>query len=467
MFTEEDFVLDLNGHTLKVTDFYVSNGSLTINDTTKKGVIDSIAIQVIEEGTLTVNQMILEASGENSADLFLDDGTTAIINNGTIEHAIWNYGTLTIKNAKVGYISQNGTATIYDGEFTTLNVADLENNKTTLYGGTFNNEKNEYEAVVITSSKQVDIDTIQELVPDGYLAVYSSYIFGSEGSGNYGNVSIIKDMSDEIFNKIVPNGVWNTNTLAPTNYGNAEFLLSAIADDFDLPKGYKLIAYVIHQEIFDASKVNVVLYYNGSIVASKTVKATYTTPDKETLNAVNKILAEIDKSTEKKYDMEHSFKLDDLYLINYLNASSKGINESMALNFAKDLIELTNGGNIVYKYDARLGEYNPIGLWDYNGGSVIVYYNGKAVNTTSIGITISKVLYVPMDTANTDEARINAAMKRIKEYLGTTDGISIKVGGALESLNAEGMEWNEYDLFDETTSGNNYYIVTINGNEWV
>ena len=484
-FIDEDFVLDLDGHTLKVVEFYVIGGSLTINDATKKGVIDAILMQVEEGGTLTVNQMILESSEifdagtenewEAQADLALMEGTTAVINNATIEHAIWNDGgTLTIKNAKAAFIAPAGPTTIYDGEYGNISIMSLEDNQTTIYGGTFNDTGEGLGSVIIQTTGKIDSNTIQKIVGKGSIAIYSGY--SSCGSDEFEGVtystsiwekvSVIKDISAEIFDKVAPNEVWNTFTLAPTNVGDSEFLLSAIVDDIDLPKGYQIMANVLPAEPFDASKVMLSLYYNRTYVTSKTVKATYTTPSKETLDAVNKIIAEIRKVHNNTFDAKTSFRLDDLYLINYLNASSKGIDESMALNFAKDLIELTNGGNVVYKLDSRLGEYNPIGLWDYKGGQVIVYYNGKAVNTTMIGVTVSKVLYVPMDTADTDEARMNAAMKRIKEYLGTTQGISIRVGGALESLNADDMEWNQYDLFDETTSGDNYYIVTINGKEY-
>lgn len=484
-FIDEDFVLDLDGHTLKVVEFYVIGGSLTINDATKKGVIDAILMQVEEGGTLTVNQMILESSEifdagtenewEAQADLALMEGTTAVINNATIEHAIWNDGgTLTIKNAKAAFIAPAGPTTIYDGEYGNISIMSLEDNQTTIYGGTFNDTGEGLGSVIIQTTGKIDSNTIQKIVGKGSIAIYSGY--SSCGSDEFEGVtystsiwekvSVIKDISAEIFDKVAPNEVWNTFTLAPTNVGDSEFLLSAIVDDIDLPKGYQIMANVLPAEPFDASKVMLSLYYNRTYVTSKTVKATYTTPSKETLDAVNKIIAEIRKVHNNTFDAKTSFRLDDLYLINYLNASSKGIDESMALNFAKDLIELTNGGNVVYKLDSRLGEYNPIGLWDYKGGQVIVYYNGKAVNTTMIGVTVSKVLYVPMDTADTDEARMNAAMKRIKEYLGTTQGISIRVGGTLESLNADDMEWNQYDLFDETTSGDNYYIVTINGKEY-
>lgn len=484
-FIDEDFVLDLDGHTLKVVEFYVIGGSLTINDATKKGVIDAILMQVEEGGTLTVNQMILESSEifdagtenewEAQADLALMEGTTAVINNATIEHAIWNDGgTLTIKNAKAAFIAPAGPTTIYDGEYGNISIMSLEDNQTTIYGGTFNDTGEGLGSVIIQTTGKIDSNTIQKIVGKGSIAIYSGY--SSCGSDEFEGVtystsiwekvSVIKDISAEIFDKVAPNEVWNTFTLAPTNVGDSEFLLSAIVDDIDLPKGYQIMANVLPAEPFDASKVMLSLYYNRAYVTSKTVKATYTTPSKETLDAVNKIIAEIRKVHNNTFDAKTSFRLDDLYLINYLNASSKGIDESMALNFAKDLIELTNGGNVVYKLDSRLGEYNPIGLWDYKGGQVIVYYNGKAVNTTMIGVTVSKVLYVPMDTADTDEARMNAAMKRIKEYLGTTQGISIRVGGTLESLNADDMEWNQYDLFDETTSGDNYYIVTINGKEY-
>jgi len=139
------------------------------------------------------------------------------------------------------------------------------------------------------------------------------------------------------------------------------------------------------------------------------------------------------------------------------------MDSSLALNFSKDLITLTKGGNISYKYDSRLGSFTPTGLWGFTGGNVIVYYNGVAVGTTRIGLTTSNVLYVPSDTANTDEARIAAALKRIKEYLGTTKGITITVGGTLESLNNDGFTWKDYGFVDDKTSGTNYYNVTING----
>lgn len=475
---EGNYTLDLNGHTLTVAEIYLNGGTLTINDSNGKGKLECDFFSVEKGAKLLVNNAIF--SGDRNVIANVGE---IIINNGTF-HSIWNSGTITIENGNFKNISNDAKATINGGTFTAYSVTDAEGTidyyshfnleaETVISGGTFEADNKNY-PIVIYSKNPLDSKSINKLAKDGYLIVCGEYSsMATEGDdyaagygGHGGNVRIIKDEAETIFNKIAPNGVWNTNTLAPTNTGDSEFLLSAIADDFDLPKGYELMACVVPGEPFDASKVNLYLYYNGSYVASKTVKATYTTPNKETLNAVNKILAEIDKVQQNDFDVKTSFRLEDLYLINYLNASSKGIDESMALNFAKDLIELTNGGNVVYKLDARLGEYNPIGLWDYKGGQVIVYYNGKAINTTMIGVTVSKVLYVPMDTANTDEARMNAAMNRIKEYLGTTKGISIKVGGTLRSLNVEDMTWNQYGLFDETTSGDNYYIVNINGKEY-
>ena len=73
------------------------------------------------------------------------------------------------------------------------------------------------------------------------------------------------------------------------------------------------------------------------------------------------------------------------------------------------------------------------------------------------------MLYVPSTTKDTDEARITAALKRIKDYLGSTDGITIEVGGVLSSTGNQDYTWNKYGFVDEATSGSNYYNVTING----
>jgi len=137
----------------------------------------------------------------------------------------------------------------------------------------------------------------------------------------------------------------------------------------------------------------------------------------------------------------------------------------MSLNFSKELIELTNGSNIAYKLDTRMGS-SSAGLWFYLGGWGFVYYNGEPIDGAPIGITRSHVLYVPSDTIDTDEARIEAALKRIKDYLGTTVDIKIEVGGTLESTGNEQYNWNYYGLIDEKTSGKNYYNFTINGNTY-
>ncbi len=97
------------------------------------------------------------------------------------------------------------------------------------------------------------------------------------------------------------------------------------------------------------------------------------------------------------------------------------------------------------------------------GGTVVVYYDDVPVDTTKIGLNYVNVIYVPNDTADSDEARIAAALKRITDYLGTNNGISMTTGGTLESITEENYHWNEYDFFDGTTSGTNYYNLTING----
>ena len=103
------------------------------------------------------------------------------------------------------------------------------------------------------------------------------------------------------------------------------------------------------------------------------------------------------------------------------------------------------------------------GLHSALGGAVVVYYDNVPVDTTKIGLNYVNVIYVPNDTADSDEARIAAALKRITDYLGTNNGISMTTGGTLQSITeAKGYYWNADGFFDETTSGTNYYNITIN-----
>lgn len=469
----DDYIFDLNGHKFMGGEIYINEASLTINDSTGKGEIDTKFdfLMVADGAKLVLNNGKLD---------YLANEGNAVINDGKID-IITNYGTMVIEKGVFGPIWQRGDATIKGGTFTSnkdqTSSIDLYTNKTVIEGNVeFKRTEDARAAVILNSPTKIENDAMNKILAEGYLFACSG--FGSNSDSwvdeetgethyiyelSYETTKIIKDITGDIFNKIAPNGVWTINGSKPKDEFEAEFLLSSIVGDIKLPEKYEAYAFAEPADEFDPSLVSIYLDYEGSSLINKTVKAVYNEPSKEIKSKVNTVLDKIAKKIGEDLDVDTGFRLEDLYLINYLNASSKGMDSSLALNFSKDLIALTNGGNISYKFDTRLGSFTPTGLWGFSGGRVIVYHDGVATGTTEIGLTTNHVLYVPSNTADTDDAKIKAALKRIEEYLGTTKGITIKVGGTLESLNNEGFTWKDYGFIDPKTSGTNYYNITING----
>lgn len=481
-FSGENYTLDLNGFTLKAQEVYVVDGVLTINDTAGEGKIDTEVdyINTEEDGKMIINNGNFEYVG-NLGEL--------VINNGTIDH-IQNYGTLVIENGTFGSLGQMGDAEIKGGTFTSyaseedwgtfehFTSIDLDMGTTIISGGEFKKSNLDF-AFVIQSRNSIDSTSIDQTVASGYLPIFGSYMLKSNDCwkdeetqeticnyvGAFGSLKIIEDETDEILSELAPNNIWNIKSAKPKDMANSEFLLSAIANNSGLPDGYQIMAWAKPGEEFNPEEASINLYYEGRLLKTITVKVVYDEPSDEVVKEVNSVISKINEYTQGRYSIETGFRVEDLYLINYLSASTKGIDASSALNFSKYLIELTNGSNMSYKYDDRLGSMPTTGLWQYSGGQVVVFFDGMAIDTTVAGLTTNHVLYVPMDTADTDEARIAAALKRIKDYLGSTDGITIEVGGTLESLNIVPMNitWNQYGFIDEQNAGNNYYNITING----
>lgn len=465
---EEDYIFNLNGYSIKLTEFYLNSGSLTVNDTTGTGKLDSIFTMFGEGTTVVVNNGSFGSLIDNYADFTINDGNF---------HSIWhNGGTLTINEGNFANIS-NDSAKLFikGGTFTAYRLNDPEgpvdyfsminvNSETVITGGTFTT--NNYDiALQLYSNTEFEIDSnsIDKLIGDGFLADYTMNK-STTWDVSYSHVEIVEDETEEILAKIAPSGVITLNVEKPDDADKAYFFLSEVVRNMAKTDKYYIEIAFPSEGDFDPEN-GVISFYKpttGEWLCDKKIKVAYKESDKSASAKVAPIIKKIAERTKNETNIKNSFILDDLYLINYLNSLKDGINSEMSLNFFKELIDLTNGSNIAYKFDSRMGS-SSAGLWFYLSGWGFVYYNGEPIDAAKIGITRSHVLYVTSDTKDTDEARIEAALKRIKDYLGTTDGIKIEVGGTLESTGSEEYHWNYYDLIDETTSGKNYYNITING----
>ena len=465
----DDYILNLNGYTLTISSLSVKGGSLTINDENGEGKIDAF-IDVTPEDETNNNPKL-------------------IINNGNF-YTVSNYnGTLEINNGNFDNIWLDGKSTINGGIFTSYIDYDTEIDPETgepywfpihshinLYkdivikGGEFKTRDLEYSMYIYNYDGEnyinITENDIESIVEESYEIDYQyceDCEFSSETEAYFTSVKV----THPIFDKIAPNDVLTLNVEKPDNDDKAYFFLSEVVRNMAKTDKYYLEIAFPSEGDFDPGNGVIALHKTtGELITTRKVKVVYNESDKSASAKVAPIVKEIAEKTKNKVDIDTSFILDDLYLINYLNSTKDGIKTNMSLNFAKELIELTNGSNIAYSLDTRMGS-SSAGLWSFFGGWGFVYYNGEPIDGAKIGITRSHVLYVPNDTKDTDEARIEAALKRIKDYLGTTDGIKIEVGGTLESTGSKEYDWNYYGLIDEKTSGKNYYNVTINGKTYM
>lgn len=479
---DEKYVLNLNGHTLKVAEFYVHKGELTIDDTTKVGKIDARFVEILEDATVIVNQCIFETDlvdefeGEEPFEVRTDigNGGNLTFKSGSIENTLWNYesGVIVIENGTIANISQFGTATIKNGNFQTLNT-DITLAKTELLGGKFSGWVDDGFAVMIQSYEKVDKHTINTLIPEGYAAKFDT--FNEEGNmdqngiptytGLYGlSVEVVKaeTVYSDLFKKIAPNGVWDFGGLAPKDYVLANEMLTKLVQDVFEPYGYSAYASVLgDEENFNPEKVKVCVYNNEGFEEEHLVSVKYLPENSEKTSIVKPVLNKMKQYKDySEPSVENAYVLEDLYLINYLfaNADEEYLRGDQALNFSKELIDATGGANISFEYVSKMGDGTPNRLYSYSSGEVIVYYEGKPFTTMIAASLGSYVLYIP-DTIdiNDDEAVIVAATKRIKDYIGKDVKFTIEVAGTLASIE----EYNEYTLFDKTKTGDNYYHLKI------
>ena len=84
--------------------------------------------------------------------------------------------------------------------------------------------------------------------------------------------------------------------------------------------------------------------------------------------------------------------------------------------------------------DVRAGNQDKDMMYESAFGPVTVFYNGYAYGTRETGIYLQHVIYIPKSTKDTKEAYIEAAQKRINDYLGKDNGVLVTYGGLISSL---------------------------------
>ena len=188
---------------------------------------------------------------------------------------------------------------------------------------------------------------------------------------------------------------------------------------------------------------------------SYTINVTYDEPKANAV--VNSYFSKLNNSDMS--DPSTCYYVEDLSLINYYLTSDKSElwnpgAPGRALKYST-LNNVTNGSNVTYYIDVRAGMQDETLMYESAFGPMSIFYNGYSYGTKEEGIYLKRVIYIPQDTENTKDAFIEAAQKRINDYLGNSS-VVVSYGGLLSSL-PEFSEDPDYPI----TSDGNYYNIKI------
>lgn len=145
-------------------------------------------------------------------------------------------------------------------------------------------------------------------------------------------------------------------------------------------------------------------------------------------------------------DVEY-FKVKDMEVINYwVNTVGKEeIADSDTLaGYSGELKAYTNNYNIKLKIDNRAGA-NTILLTKRLGMVLLIYNNIAYYVNPFLGAEAEQIIYVPDTTGDSKEELIAAAQKRINEYLGKDNIVTVSYGGkAYDAWVEAEYEWFMY-----------------------
>lgn len=282
------------------------------------------------------------------------------------------------------------------------------------------------------------------------------------------------EKTDEYIRKISPDGKNIViKSVVPKDGMEADFLMNGIVGKYIDPQDYEFYAWCEGDDFktcivelwSDDYKTEWDSTLGKDVVisgekASYTLNATYDVPTNE-VSIVNNYISKL-KNIELD-EVNDWYMLEDLSLINYYLTSTKSElwNRSApgrASKFVKELNDITDGSDLNFYLEARMGSQDETLMYESAFGPMTIFYGDYAYAFKEAGLYLKRVIYIPENTANTKEAFIEAAQKRIDDYLGEDNEVTVSYGGLLSSLE-EGSEDTELPI----TSDGNYYNIKVLG----
>ncbi len=305
-------------------------------------------------------------------------------------------------------------------------------------------------------------------------------------------------VNDEELERIAPGGVLTLNAVKPINKNYAD-VLWALNIDYDKDRILD-----IHLEncnsSFDVCDLRFDFYVNDPTASSNVgfeeyqVKVKWTKPNSKIQKIVNNYVKKLEKYSKNHVDKSDvggpniaGYELDDINDLKYWANNPKYYNETesefgfhnifdSAFDFIPEFKKSFSNYNIDIKFHGSGGatwgpfivhESNSFSLWYkdvlYFASSQNDPYKIEGDYISNIAISANDVLYVPTDTANTPEALLEAAKKRLKAEL---PGYNFKIeigGNVCEIIFPNPEERNDCSFLDEEAMKNNDELYFLKG----
>ena len=251
------------------------------------------------------------------------------------------------------------------------------------------------------------------------LSVMSTTVFASNEN---------QKMSEE-FSKILTDGKLVLNFVKPTSIEDT--IMWDAADNFSLENSN----FMFNPDTFteDFSKVELSMYAEETEKHIVDVVWNY---DAEVLEGTEELVANFPEDWSSYINLE----LSDLELVNYWRYYSAETKSGALANFSSELKTALGESNFYFEVQTYGGGREP--FYTTNGGVARLLHNGIVYKSLGgISAKANHVIYVPESTADTPDALIAAAQKRVDDYIGEN---IVKITDSGETVSDYRIEYADY-----------------------
>lgn len=268
---------------------------------------------------------------------------------------------------------------------------------------------------------------------------------------------------DAFYKSIAPNGTIKLDALRPSDRDLDETIIAAALNKKNY-ENYFLLGYC--DENYEECELQIIDKKDYNKYKSYNVKFIFAEENKVVKQKVD---AYSDKFKHNTGTVEDNlFILSDLENINYKYTIVKHGREDIDLinsiiNYSSEIQNILEYGNIFGTLDVRAGWENPFIAGGF--GYLHLWYDEIIYSAVDqVGVKQVNVLYVSDDTANTRDAYIAAALKRVQDYLPNSK-VELKYAGSVNDINDESKSDLEGLINYDNTLGE-YYTLTIDGTDF-